>query len=288
MLKLALVLVLVSWTCATGATTRIVIPLPDGSTLPAFLFTSGDTSSQASPGVVVAANAGGAKLLQYHAYCRKLAERNFVVLLIDASNFPESLTPGPDTWRRMPHHVWAWVNHILVVTRLSFGHDWYLGNIDAAVEYLRSLPSVDPRRIALSGFSQSANASLCYASGSNGKVRSLVWNNGGSPWIMPYDPSRLPPVLILHGDKDGVYSAEYARKLSSQLQEAGRDVECFIYHEQRHMFMIYYDLTRPSDVENPELASSFKRLCAFLGRTMSEDERSPRDAWKTDKRVRKE
>ena len=288
MLKLALVLVLVSWTCATGATTRIDIPLPDSSTMPAILFTSGDTPSQARPGVVVAANAGGAKLLQYHTYCRKLAERNFVVLLIDASNIPEWLTPGPDTWRRMPHHVWAWVNHIFVAARLTFGHDWYIGNVDAAVEYLRSLPSVDARRIALCGFSQSANASLCYASGNNGKVRSLVWNNGGSPWIMPYDPSRLPSVLILHGDKDGVYSVEYARKLSSQLQEAGRDVECFIYQEQRHMFMIYYDLTKPSDAENPALASSFERLCAFLGRTMSEDERSPGDAWKTDKRVRKE
>jgi len=286
-LKLALVIVFVSWACATVAATRIDIPLPDGGTLPALLFTTGDTSVQARPGVVIAAGAGGAKLIQYHTYCRKLAERNFVVLLIDAANFPESLTPGPDTWRRMPYHIWSWVNHILVAARLTFGHDWYVGNVDAAVEYLRSLPSVDPRRIALSGFSQSANASLCYASGKNGKLRGLVWNNGGSPWIMPYDPSLLPPVLILHGEKDGVYSAENARKLSAQIQKEGRAVECSIYPEQRHMFMVYYDLTKPSDAENQALTSSFERLCAFLSRTINEGEPSPADVKKADDTIRK-
>jgi dienelactone hydrolase len=273
----ALILVLAWCTGAIGGTRRVDISLPDGGTLPAFLFTSGDNLPQARPGVVVASNAGGAKLLQYHEYCRKLAARSYVVLLIDASNFPESLTPGPDTWRRMPYHVWSWANHLLVVARLTFGHEWYVRNIDAAVDYLRSLPSVDPRRIALSGFSQSANASLCYASSHNGKVKCLVWNNGGSPWIMPYDPSTLPSVLILHGDKDGVYSVDHARRLSSELKGAGRDVECFIYPAQRHMFMVYYDLARPSEEENPALASSFAKVCAFFDRTMAEGQRSAAD-----------
>jgi dienelactone hydrolase len=268
MLKLALVFALVSITSAMGETSRIDIPLSDGSTLPALLFAT-DPSIQGRPGVVVAANAGGLKLLQYHTYCQRLAERDFLVLLIDASNFPESLTPGPDTWRRMPHHVWAWACHMLVAAKLGFGHEWYVRNVDAAVEYLRSLPSIDAGRIALCGFSQSANACLCYASSNHGKVKSLVWNNGGSPWVMPYDPSRVPPVLILHGDKDGVYSVDYAYKLSSELKGAGRDVECFIYPAQRHMFMVYYDLKKPSDEENPELASSFEKVCAFLGRTLS-------------------
>lgn len=283
--NLAFILVLVWSTFVSGGTTRIDIPLADGGTLPAVLFASGDGSPQARPAVIVAAAAGGAKLLQYHTYCRKLADRDFVVLLVDASNFPESLTPGAETWRRMPYHLWSWVNHLLVAARLTFGHEWYVRNIGAGVDYLRSLPSVDPHCVAISAFSQSANASLCYASSNNGKVKSLVWNNGGSPWIMPYDPSRLPPVLIFHGEKDGVYSADYARKLLSELKDAGRDVECFIYPEQRHMFTVYYDLIRPSDDANPALTSSFKELCAFLDRTMNGSERSSSEAWRTNLRV---
>ncbi len=183
----------------------------------------------------------------------------------------------------MPYHLWSWVDHLLVAARLTFGHDWYVRNIDAAVDYLRSLPSVDPGRIGLSGFSQSANASLCYASSHNGKVKCLVWNNGGWPWIMPYNPSTVPAVLILHGTKDGVYSVDYANKLSSEMKRAGRDVECFIYPAQRHMFMVYYDLERPSDAENPALASSFERLCAFLSRTLGEVGRSARSSHGTDR-----
>jgi dienelactone hydrolase len=266
-LLLALTLSAVFSTCAHSGTARIQIPLSDGGFLPAFVFTP-DTSSRCCPGVVVAGNAGGVNLVQYHTYCQKLAERNYVALLIDGSNFPESLAPGPDTWRRMPYHIWAWACHLLVAARLGFGHDWYVCHVDAAVECLRSLPEVDSTRIALSGFSQSANACLCYASANNGKVKSLVWNNGGSPWIMPYDPSRVPPALILHGEKDGVYSVDYARNLASELKRAGSDVECFVYPGQRHMFMVYYDLTMPSDEENPALASSFERLCAFLSRTL--------------------
>jgi dienelactone hydrolase len=282
---LALVMVLAWSAFAMAGESRVDIPLSGGGTLPSLLVTPGDSLPQPRPGVVVASNAGGRKLLQYHEYCHKLAERGFVVLLIDASNFPESLTPGPDTWRRMPYHVWSWANHILVAARLAFGHEWYVRNIDAAVDYLRSLPSVDPSRIALSGFSQSANASLCYASSHNGKVKCLIWNNGGWPWKMPYNPSTVPPVLILHGAKDGVYSVDYARKLSSEMKKAGRDVECFIYPAQRHMFMVYYDLTRPSAAKDPALASSFEKLCAFLGRTIGAGELPARASQKTVRRA---
>ena len=285
LVMLALVMVLAWSTLVTAGASRADIPLSGGGTLPALLITSGDSSPQLRPGVVVASNAGGRKLLQYHEYCHKLAERGFVVLLIDASNFPETLTPGPDTWRRMPYHVWSWANHLLVAARLAFGHEWYVRNIDAAVDYLRSLPSVDPSRIALSGFSQSANASLCYASSHNDKVKCLIWNNGGWPWIMPYNPSSVPPALILHGAKDGVYSVDYARKFSSEMKKAGRDVECFIYPAQRHMFMVYYDLTRPSAAKDPALASSFEKLCAFLGRTIGAGELPARASQKADRRA---
>jgi dienelactone hydrolase len=257
-----------TWCLVSHAGKKAVgVRLPDGDVLPAFCFFPGEHVANPWPGVVVAANAGGAKLTQYHTYCHRLSDKGFAVLLIDASGYPEWLTPGADTWRKMPYHIWAWINHLSVVTRMAMGCDWYLRNIDCAVDFLRNHPRVNPSQIAVSGFSQSANVALSYASGCR-KIACLVWNNGGWPWTLPYDPSKLPPVLLFHGDADGVYNVRYARKLSSELQSAHSEFECHIYPGQRHMFNLYYDLENPGDDDNPAIKSSFRQLVVFLNRVL--------------------
>lgn len=246
----------------------VQVPLGEGDVLPGLCFLPDDRTPNPWPGIVVAANAGGIKLTQYHTYCEKLADKGFAVLLVDASGYPESLTPGPDTWRRMPYHVWAWINHLSVVARLAVSHDWYVRNIARSVEFLQSQPRVARGRIAVSAFSQSANAALTYASGRT-NVAGVVWNNGGWPWVLPYEPSKLPPVLIFHGEADGVYNVRYARKLSHELQEAHRDFECYLYPGERHMFNVYYDLDKPGDENNPVITSCFSHLVSFLERVLS-------------------
>ena len=44
------------------------VRLPDGDVLPAFCFFPGEHVANPFPGVVVAANVGGKRLTQYHAY----------------------------------------------------------------------------------------------------------------------------------------------------------------------------------------------------------------------------
>ncbi len=264
--------VLVFALCASGvrAEERVVrIPVPDGTDLPGYFFCPEKSDASQLPAVVVAAGAGGVKLTQYRAYCRKLASRDFVTLLVDGSNFPQSLTPGADTWRKMPYHLWSWVNHVMVAFRLAFDHEWYVRNVRAAVDYVSSCPEVLPGKVAVSGFSQSANAALAEAS-LDPRVKCIVWNNGGWPWIIPYDPDRLPPVLIFHGGKDGVYDVKYARELESQIKSVGRDYECYIYPKQRHMFTVFFDLENPPKTPEHALNSSFERLVGFLTRILSE------------------
>lgn len=251
-----------------GDSEKVWVTTGEGKEVPGYRFFPEKSSSLKLPGVVVAANVGGAKLVQYHAYCRNLADHDFSVLLIDGTNFPDYLTPGPQTWRRMPYHLWAWATHILIAARLSLGHEWYLETIQAAVDHLVGDPRVDTRKIALSGFSQSANAALALASRDN-RVKALIWNNGGWPWIMPYNPEKLPPVLIFHGEQDGVYNVKYARSLSSELITAKCDCECYIYPGQRHMFNVYFDLDKEGDGANPVLSSSLLRLVAFLNRVFT-------------------
>jgi|GEM_PF-581453 len=262
---LAAVLVLACCLTSQAEQRPVEVPLGEGSLLPGICFFPDDRTANPWPGVVVAANAGGIKLTQYHTYCQRLSDKGFAVLLVDASGYPENLTPGKDSWRKMPYHVWAWVNHLSVVARLTISHDWYVRNIGCAVDFLRSQPRVEPKRIAVSAFSQSANAALSYASGRR-TVAGVVWNNGGWPWILPYEPSKLPPVLIFHGEDDGVYNVRYARELSDQLQEARQDFECYLYPGERHMFNVYYDLDKPGDEHKPVLESSFDHLVSFLDR----------------------
>jgi dienelactone hydrolase len=251
-----------------GEQAGVTIQLRDGGQLPAYFFLPNDSSKKPLPAVVVAAGAGGPKLIQYRSYCRKLADKAYAVLLIDGSNFPQSLTPGPGSWRKMPYHLWSWITHLIVAARLAFDHQWYVENLHAGVDYVCASPRVRKGYVALSGFSQSANAVLAEAS-LDPRVRCVVWNNGGWPWIMPYDPTHLPAVLIFHGEDDGVYNVRYARQLDSELKKAGVPHECYIYPAQRHMFNVYYDLDVPPESREPAIKSSFARLVAFLNRVLT-------------------
>jgi carboxymethylenebutenolidase len=122
---------------------------------------------------------------------------------------------------------------------------------------------VDRNRIAVSGYSQPANAALTLAS-SDPRVKAVVWNYGGSPWILPYNPHRLPPVLIFHGTDDTVYSVKYAQELAANLFAANRYYQIYIYPGQEHLFTIYYDLLTENRYSRPVIQDSFEKLVSFL------------------------
>jgi len=220
------------------------------------------------PGVVVGVGVGGQKILQYHDYCQCLANRNFVVVLMDPANYPEVLIPGPFSWDKGIGYMIGSVNQGVVAARLFCDIDWYMESIKAGVDYLCCSPIVDPYRIAISGFSQPANAALTYAC-RDPRIKAVVWNYGGEPWVMPYDPLKLPPVQIFHGDRDEVYSVKYARELALNLQSHMRCYEVNIYPGQKHMFNIYYDIRRETRYNKPVLLEAFERLVSFLCRTLA-------------------
>jgi len=246
---------------------RAQIPLIDGSFLPAYYFYPTYGVPQPVPGVVVGVGVGGQKFIQYQLHCRWLADRGFVVVLIDPSNYPEALSPGPYAWDRLPGTLFADFNQIVVGGKLFFGLEWYLAAIGSTVNYLCSVPAVDPTRIVVSGFSQPANAALTYAC-RDPRVKAVVWNYGGWPWIMPYDPQKLPPVVIFHGTDDQVYDVKYALELEANLRAAGRDCEANIYPGQKHMFTVYFDPRTEEPFEKPVIQDSFERLVSFLYRKL--------------------
>ena len=247
-----------------GYTLRVHIPLPSGGTLPAFCFLPDYPVKHPLPAVIVGVGVGSHLIPQFHAHCQQLASYGFVVLLIDPSNYPESLFPGPFTWDKGLGYAQASVNQVVVAARLFFSDEWYLDNIKASVDYLCSWPMVDASRIALSGHSQPANAALTYAC-RDLRIKAVIWNYGGSPWITPYDPMRLPPVEIFHGTADEVYSVKYAYRLALQLKSHMRPCELNIYPGQKHLFNIYYDPRKgESRYNSPVIQDAFARLLHFL------------------------
>jgi len=248
----------------SGNSFKTLIPLHDGERLPVYCFVQGQGSVSPTPAVIVAAGVGATQVPQFHDYCRQLANRNFVVVLIDPSNHPEWLAPSPHSWDRGVGYLLGSINQGVVGARLFVSLEWYLNSIKAVVDYLCAWPIVDSSRIALSGFSQPANAALTYAC-SDPRIRAVIWNYGGWPWIMPYEPMRLPPVQIFHGEEDEVYSVKYARQLALELQSNMRHYELNIYPHEKHLFNIYYDMSRGENRSmKPALMDAFERLVSFL------------------------
>jgi dienelactone hydrolase len=247
---------------------KAFVPLPDGGALPAYCFLPDRGAKRPLPAVIVGVGVGSTKIAQYRDHCQNLANRDFVVVLIDPSNFPEELAPGPFDWDRGVGWYVGSLNQGIVGARLMFTNKWYLRSFKATVDWLVHWPLVDPYRIALSGHSQPANAALSYAC-RDPRIKAVIWNYGGWPWIMPYDPLRLPPVQIFHGEDDDVYSVKYARKLAWELKTSMRPYELNIYPHQKHMFNVMYDLRTENRYMKPVILDSFERLVAFLYRTLN-------------------
>ena len=124
-------------------TYRAEIPLPGGGYLPGYCFLPRHGIKAPVPGVIVGVGVGSTKILQYHAYCQHLADQNFFVVLIDPSNFPESLAPGPFSWEKGPGRVVGDINQAIVAGKLAVTSKWYLNSIRGTVDYLCRMPMVD-------------------------------------------------------------------------------------------------------------------------------------------------
>ncbi len=248
-------------------TLEFLIPVDKDKTLPGYVFLPQHKVQHQLPLVVVGAGVGATKIYQYHDHCQNLADRDFAVIFIDPSDYPESLAPGPWNWDHGLGYMLGSFNQGYVGAKLAIGKEFYLRSFTAAINYMSCWPIVDRERIALSGFSQAANAVLTVAC-RDPRVKAVIWNYGGWPWIMPYEPYRLPPVEIFHGDDDDVYNVKYAKELAMELKTNMRPFELNIYPGEGHMFNILYDLRTENRYMKPALLDAFERMVCFLKRTL--------------------
>jgi carboxymethylenebutenolidase len=170
------------------------------------------------PAIIVLHGAGGAgqgKRSGTHQAARELAGAGYVALV--PHYFGRNLPDRKNPFRNARMHA-AWARTAIDTVSFAARRD-----------------NVNPRQIGLLGFSNGSWVALA-AAARDRRVRAVVEYYGGYPGWDEIDPSRLPPVLILHGDADRVVSIKQADTLEAVLKEAGVPYQMHIYAGADHGF----------------------------------------------------
>ncbi len=107
--------------------------------------------------------------------------------------------------------------------------------ISDAITAAQNLPYVDPRRIGMFGLSLGGFHALGLAARDT-RIAAVVDMFGAMPHAAAPDVTRMPPVLILHGDRDAVVPVRRAYELDKLMARIGAPREMTIYRGQGHSF----------------------------------------------------
>ena len=117
-------------------------------------------------------------------------------------------------------------------TRKYFA-DW-MRTVGDAMSFAAQHPSVNGSRVGLIGFSLGAYLALSVAS-LDPRVTAVVDFFGGLPEELQ-GFTRMPPVLILHGEDDRIVPVSEALRLQQLMERAGTPYEIKLYPGAGHIF----------------------------------------------------
>jgi carboxymethylenebutenolidase len=140
--------------------------------------------------------------------------------------------------------------------------DAWTDTVRDAVADVRKRPNVDPDRVGLVGLSLGGFLALSVAAQEDMKIAAVVDLFGGLPAERRAGVKTLPPVLVLHGDKDTVVSVDEAKELQKLIADKKLVGEVTIYPGVGHVFMD--EKGRMSLQAVPALMDARARAEAFL------------------------
>ena len=123
--------------------------------------------------------------------------------------------------------------------------DW-LGAIRGAVDHLAGLPTTEPGRIGVLGFSQGAYLAVAVA-GTHRSVKALAELYGGFPFALEGQISQLPATLIVHGEADTVIPVQEAHALEAVARARATSYAIKLYPGAGHGFDVQADDPRAAD-----------------------------------------
>ena len=144
----------------------------------------------------------------------------------------------------------------------------WLGAIHAGIEALGKNPAVDPKRIAVMGFSQGAYLATASGASFPDQVAAVVEYYGGLIPPLRDRAKLMPPTLILHGARDTIIPLSEATDLDKLLTAAGRPHQMHIYPISGHGFNFRSDGGRYNQVVAED---AWNRSLRFLDRVLRHD-----------------
>jgi dipeptidyl aminopeptidase/acylaminoacyl peptidase len=110
--------------------------------------------------------------------------------------------------------------------------------VTEALNYLESQPYVDRDRIGVFGLSLGGFQALSLAS-KDERIQAVVDVIGAMPaQVAREGVARMPPTMILHGDRDRTVPFRRAQELAQMLDSLGTPYEMKIYHGETHNFRV--------------------------------------------------
>jgi carboxymethylenebutenolidase len=189
------------------------------------------------PAVLLLHGADGAEENEkvYHQTAERLAMKGYVVFVVC---YFDCFAERPKELAFFRDNVKSYLTKKDVDEpgRLKAAFGDCLNTVCDSVRYVREQPGVDKERVGLVGFSLGAFLALSAATREELKVAAVVDLFGGLPEEMQPRAKTLPPVLILHGDKDQIVPVAAANSLQKMLKENGIEHEIKVYPGVGHMF----------------------------------------------------
>ena len=165
---------------------------------------------------------------------------------------------APDLYSRQGHKVTADPQEASALMA-ALSSQWALRDLNAATQYLKARPFVDPLRVGVVGFSMGGMVALNLA-GHNSDLKAVVAFYAKVP---PIETSAylLSPVQFHHAGKDAWVTRKEVDTLRQGLEQTRKPGEIHIYPEAEHGF---FNETRSEAYRAQDAALAWDRTLQFL------------------------